>query len=234
MRKFFVFALLTLLTLAVQGQSFEVSGVQENYKASIGEVIKAPIKFRNTTEKPIILVIRKTQEQIGSTQRNFYCPEGNCLEEKITDYIVRIEPGHTLNNFQVGVEAGLVPGIGYVRYTAFNKNQPSHAVEFDVNFSVEEKPIKENIYQSNRITIRDVYPNPSVGNAFVDYNILSDKTNAKLRIHNIIGNIVGEYELTPSETVLRIRTDELNPGIYFYTLYLDNESVMTRKLIVKK
>ena len=51
---------------------------------------------------------------------------------------------------------------------------------------------------------------------------------------HVDGNIVGEYDLNPSETLLRIKTEDLNAGIYFYTLYLDNESVMTRKLIVKK
>lgn len=234
MLKSLLFAGLMLIALTVAGQSFEMTGLQDAYKGSIGETVKAPLRFKNTTDKALVLVIRKLQEQIGSTQRNFFCPEGNCLEERITDYTVRIEPGQTLTNLQFGLEGGLVPGGSFVRYIAFNKSNPAHFVEFDLNFNIEEKPQKENIYQSNLITVRDVYPNPTVDYAFVNYNLLSDRTKAKIRVHNILGNIVGEYDLSVAENILRIRTEELNAGIYFYTLYMDNESVMTRKLIVRK
>lgn len=223
-----------IISLVGYAQSFEMSGLQEAYKGSIGEIVKAPVRFRNTSDKPIVLIIRKLQEQIGSTQRNFFCPDGDCLEDKIHDYTIRLEPGQTLNSLQFGLEGGLVPGGSFVRYIVFNKALPAHFVEFDLNFSIEEKPQKENIYQSPLITVRDVYPNPTIDNAFVNYNLLNDRTKAKIRVHNILGNIVGEYDLTASETLLRIRTEELNAGIYFYTLYVDNESVMTRKLIVKK
>jgi hypothetical protein len=234
MRNFLLSVLMTFVTLPSFGQSFEMSPIQESYKGSIGEVVRAPLRFKNTTEKPIVLVIRKIQEQIGSTQKNFFCPDGNCLEDKVTDYIVRLEPGQTLANLQIALEGGLVPGGSFIRYIAFNKANPSQALEFDLNFSIEERPQKENIYHSNKITIRDVYPNPSVDHAFVNYNLLNDRIKAKVRVHNIIGNIVGEYDLIGSETLLRIKTDELNAGIYFYTIYVDNESVLTRKLIVKK
>jgi hypothetical protein len=234
MQRALPFLVCFFITLTVWGQSFEMIGLQEGYKGMIGETVKAPVRFKNTTDKPIVLVIRKIQEQIGSTQRNFFCPDGNCLEDKITDYIVRLEPGQTLNNLQFGLEGGLVPGGSFIRYVAFNKSNPAHSIEFDLNFTIEEKPQKENIYQSNLITVRDVYPNPTVDFAYVNYNLLSDRTKAKIRVHNILGNIVGEYDLSVSESILRIKTEELNAGIYFYTLYLDNESVMTRKLIVKK
>ena len=234
MRIILLCAAFTLISLVAFCQSFEMSGLQESYKGTIGETVKAPLKFKNTTDKPIVLVFRKLQEQIGSTQRNFFCPDGNCLEDKVTDYLVRLEPGQSLANLQFGLEGGLVPGVSFVKYIAFNKSLPSHFVEFDLNFTIEEKPEKENIYQSNKITIRDVYPNPTIDHAFVNYNLLSDRTKAKIRVHNILGNIVGEYDLSVNESLLRIKTEDLNAGIYFYTLYLDNESVLTRKLIVKK
>jgi hypothetical protein len=37
-----------------------------------------------------------------------------------------------------------------------------------------------------------------------------------------------------NERSIKILADNLSAGIYFYTLYIDNEGVMTRKLIVKK
>ena len=226
--------MISALSLGAFAQSFEISGLQDSYKGTIGETIRAPLRLKNTTEKPIVLIIRRLQAQIGSTQKSFFCVDGHCLEERVDDYVVRLEPGQSLTNFQIALEGGLVPGLSFIRYIAFNRLNPGHSFEFDVNFMVEEKPEKENIYQSRQITVRDVYPNPSIDHAFVDYELLSDRTKAKIRVHNLLGNVVGEYDLSSGETLLRIKTDDLNAGIYFYTLYLDNESVMTRKLIVKK
>jgi len=234
MRRIVLIAVISALSLSGFAQSFEVSGLQDSYKGTIGETIRAPLRLKNTSEKAIVLVVRRLQAQIGSTQKSFYCVDGHCLEERVDDYIVKLEPGQSLSNFQIALEGGLVPGMSLIRYIAFNRLNPAHVFEFDLNFMVDEKPEKENIYQSRQITVRDVYPNPSVDHAFVDYELISDRTKAKIRVHNLLGNIVGEYDLSPSETLLRIKTDDLNAGIYFYTLYLDNESVMTRKLIVKK
>lgn len=222
------------LTFWAPAQTFEVSGLQESYKGTIGETIKAPIRFKNTSDKPVTLIIRKLHEEIGSTQKNFFCLDNNCSDEQIEDFILKVDPGQVINGFQVALEGGLVRGVSLVRYLAFNRSNPNQAVEFDLNFSVEEKAEKEDIYQSRFITLHDVYPNPAIDHAFVNYKILNDRIQAKIRVHNLLGNIVGEYELSASENMMRITTAEFNAGIYFYTLYVDNESVMTRKLIVKK
>jgi hypothetical protein len=84
------------------------------------------------------------------------------------------------------------------------------------------------------MTLHDVYPNPVVDHAVVDYRILNDQVKAKIVIHNLLGNVVGEYALPSMENYVRFRTEGLSAGIYFYTLYIDNEGVMTRKLIVRK
>jgi hypothetical protein len=225
---------LILMTLRVDAQSFEVASLQENYKGFIGEIVKAPLRLKNTSERPIVLVVRKIEQDIGSTQKNFFCLEGNCLEEKIEDYIVKLEPGQTLSGLNIGLEGGLVPGISIVRYLVFNKFVPAQSYEIEFNFSIEEKPAKQNIYQSKVITVKDVYPNPANEHAFVDYHLTNERTKAVMRVHNLLGNLVGEFELSPYESLLRIKTEELNPGIYFYTLYIDNESVLTRKLLVVK
>jgi len=215
-------------------QGFEITSLQESYKGTIGETLKAPVRFKNTTDKPITLIIRKVNGQIGSSQRHYFCNDNNCLDQKVEDYVVRIEPGQALTNFNVVLEAGLVSGECNLKYVVYNKANPGQPIEFGLNFTVEEKPEKQNIYSSRVITIHDVYPNPVIDHAVVDYRIASDQVKAKIVIHNILGNVVGEYSLPTMETFVRFRADDLSAGIYFYTLYIDNEGVMTRKLIVRK
>lgn len=227
-------AMWLILACPVFGQGFEVAGIQEGYKGTIGETIKAPVRLKNTSEKAITLVVRKTSEQIGSTQKNYLCIDGNCLDQRVEDYLFKLDAGQSLTTFQVALEAGLVSGESVVRYQVYNRLNPGHIVEFELNFNVEERPEKENIYSSRFVTLHDVYPNPVVDQAVVDYKIINDRVKAKLVVHNLLGNVVGEYPLPSIENFVRVKTDELVAGIYFYTLYVNNESVMTRKLIVRK
>ena len=234
MKSTLLLVILTLMCLITLGQGIEVINLQESYKGTIGETIKAPIRFKNTADKPITIIIKRVSSQIGNTQKNFLCLDANCLDQREEDHIIKIEAGQTLSSFQVALEAGLVAGLSSVKYIAYNKSNPTQLIEFEVNFTVEERSEKQSIYTSKYITLKDVYPNPVSDHALVDYKILNDQIKAKIIIHNILGNNHGEYELSSSENLLRIPTDDLSAGIYFYTLYINNEGVLTRKLIVKK
>jgi Secretion system C-terminal sorting domain len=227
-------AMVIVLNCAGFAQGYEITGVQDSYKGAIGETIKAPIRLKNTSDKSITLVIRKVSGQIGSTQRNYICIDGNCLDQRVEDYMIKLDAGQTLSTVQIALDAGLVSGESVVRYQIYNRVNPLQATEFDLNFNVEERAEKEHIYNSRFVTLHDVYPNPVVDQAVVDYKILNDRVKAKLVVHNLLGNVVGEYSLPSLENFVRMKTDDLAAGIYFYTLYVDNESVITRKLIVRK
>ena len=50
---------------------------------------------------------------------------------------------------------------------------------------------------------------------YVAYKLKNEQVKAKILVHNILGNIVGEYELPSLENLIRIKTDDLSAGIYF-------------------
>jgi hypothetical protein len=223
-----------LFTL-IKGQGFEVSAPLESYKGYIGEIIKAPIQLKNKSGKTITLIIRKAETQIGSTQKNFICPDGTCLGSSyVDDHIVKIEAGQSLQAFAVGLDAGLVPGQSRVRYIIYDRSNPNENYDLELNFLVEEKPKKADIYTSRFITIHDVYPNPVVEFATIDYRVHDERVQAKIVIHNILGSRMEEHELPFLHNQVKIKADQLSGGIYFYTLYIDNEGVLTHKLIVKR
>jgi ribosomal protein L11 methylase PrmA len=116
----------------------------------------------------------------------------------------------------------------------YNKANPAEISQLDLNFVVETRREKSHIYASQFITLHDVYPNPIVTSARIDYNIHKANAKAKIIIHNILGSPLSVYELLPSLSSVKIDADAFNSGIYFYTLYVNNEGVMTRKLMVKK
>lgn len=108
-------------------------------------------------------------------------------------------------------------------------------IEHAFILNVEEKTTRSFVFQTRDITVHDVYPNPVTDQqAYLDYRLADEGIKAKVVIHNILGSPVGEYEMNASETRVKIQSDELSSGVYFYTIYLDNIGVLTRKLVVRK
>lgn len=234
MSRLLLAAVFFLAGLELSAQSFEVAGLEESYKGSVGEIIQVPVKIKNTFDKPITVVVRRMETQIGSSQKNFFCPGNDCVDQRTDSYTIRIEPGETLENFSIGLEAGLTEGFSSVKYQVYNKANPAEISQLELNFAVEAKRGKNHIYSSQFITLHDVYPNPVITSARIDYNIHKEHAKAKIIIHNILGSPLSVYELLPGLNSIKIDADALNTGIYFYTLYVNNEGVMTRKLMVKK
>ena len=234
MRRLLLLACFSLVGLSLWAQGFEVTGLEESYKGTVGEVIQVPLKIKNTSDKPVTLILKRIETQIGSTQKSFFCPDNNCLDQRTDLYSIRLEPGETLQNFSVGLEAGLTEGFSSVRYQLFNKANPSEVSPLEFNFTVEGKTDKSHIYSSRFITLHDLYPNPVITSARIDYAIHEVHAKVRIIIHNILGTPLSAYDLMANQNTVKIDADPLNTGIYFYTLYVNNESVMTRKLMVKK
>lgn len=234
MRKLLWSFFLSFLASGLAAQSFEVGEVQEVYKGYIGETVRVPLRFTNTSDKPVTLVIRRVHANLGGTQRNYYCPNDDCLDQRVEEYQIRLEPRESLTSLKIGLDAGLANGVSSVKYLVYNRYNTSESLEFDVNFAVEERLAKQDIFTHPQIVLHDVYPNPVVDYAYVNYDVVNHEVDAKIVIHNILGNSLDEYNLPATENRVKIRAESLTAGIYFYTLYLDNEGVVTRKLIVKK
>ena len=84
------------------------------------------------------------------------------------------------------------------------------------------------------IDIGGVYPNPSNRTAQLDYKIKNQNVNARVVVNSFIGNPIYDFNLDPNQETLIIPVTELNPGIYFYTLIVDNKNIVTKKLVVKR
>ncbi len=232
--KWFVIILLCLAQVSVLAQSFEWSDRQENYQAGLGQTFRIPIRIKNTSERAQFFIIRKAQGDLGSNQKGYFCLGDECFDPGVDQFTKRLEAGETLSNLYFAVETGLISIQNSFRFEVFPRGNPALGVEHAFSLAVEEKPGKSLVFQSRDITIHDVYPNPVIDQAFIDYRIYNEQLKAKVVIHNILGSPVGNYELPVYESKVKIQAEELTSGVYFYTVYLDNIGVLTRKLIVRK
>lgn len=226
--------LLSSFSLSGLAQTFELLDKQEGFQASLSETVRIPLKIRNNTNKAQFYIVRKLHSDLNSTQKGYFCFDKNCLESGIEEFSKKVEPGETLQALVYVLESGIQSGQGNIKFQVFVKGNPADVIDYAVSVSVQEKDQKPIIFHSKDITIQDVYPNPVQDLAYMDYRIHNESVTAKVVIHNILGRAINEFELSPFEDRVKIQTEEFVSGIYFYTLYLNNNGVLTRKLVVRK
>ena len=80
------------------------------------------------------------------------------------------------------------------------------------------------------------FPNPFNSSTIIRYKVIYS-SDVKIKLFNIEGKelyvLVNEKQSRGSYEILFNSTD-ISSGIYFYSLYLDNNLVDTKKLIVNK
>ena len=231
-----VILFLSIIIVSARAQSFELVDAPASINVSIGERVILPVKIRNTTDRPVQLLVRRADHILGTGQINYFCWGSDCFEEGVERMPVsrKLEAKSSTDNFKIILETGLNEGFSTVKYHIYDRDNPMDVIEYEVTFHIEERRSADRIYESKAIRINDVYPNPVTDFAVVDYNLIDRDVKAKVVIHNVLGSIMAEYDLPYLENKVKILTSDYNAGVYFYTLYLDNDGVMTRKLIVRK
>ncbi len=91
----------------------------------------------------------------------------------------------------------------------------------------------ENLYVNDRITVKNLYPNPANEFALLQYNMGLDVKDAKMALYNVLGATIKEYSLNRQEQLLTVDTRNLPNGVYFYQLTVDGQKVATKKLLVR-
>jgi hypothetical protein len=229
-RFFLLFCL--LITIHGQAQNFELVDRQDSYAAGFNQLIRVQLKIKNNSDKSQFYTIRKTRSDLSETQKGYFCLDSKCLEPSVTEFSKRVEAGETINlNFTI--ESGMQPASNNLKFEISPKGSTSELIEHTVSLNVDERALKS-IYQSKDLTINDFYPNPVQDLAVIDYKIYNEALRVKIVVHNILGRPMNEYELPADDTRIKMNVDDFAPGVYFYTVYINNNGVLTRKIMVRK
>lgn len=235
MRKFTVLLLTLFLYHSVISQSFRIDSDQR-YTGNVGTEIKAVLNIKNLTNKPLQLQIKRLSSQLGTSQASYFCWGDDCNSEVTSSFSSSktIEAGGLNSNLVSVLETGLVEATSSVKYLIYNVNNPADSLVHEISYVIEDQNSKKILFHNKDIQISNIYPNPVTNSAFFNYTLSSKKKNAKIIIHNVLGSIIAEYDLPSYESRIKITTSELNSGVYFYTLKVDNDNLITKKLVVKR
>ncbi|MCU0389818.1 MAG: T9SS type A sorting domain-containing protein [Thermoflexibacter sp.] len=93
---------------------------------------------------------------------------------------------------------------------------------------------EDKLYATDQIEISNIYPNPAHDLVKFNYVINDPNMKVKITIRNVLGSVVQEEELSHQSRQLEISVNEYTAGMYFYTLSINNQSIITKKFLVKR
>ncbi|MDR7129365.1 hypothetical protein J2X69_001702 [Algoriphagus sp. 4150] len=225
-----------LVPVLVGAQQVRVLSDGIEFRGDLGSTQRKTVILQNETSQIKTYLLKNLRGNIGSSQKVRICIGDQCYDPKrdLAKIKLTLAPGELLTDLYLDFDMGIVETRGSFDLSFVNENNLKDLFVVEARYAVNDPAIKVNEFDYKDIVLSDVYPNPSVRTAQFDYNFKNQSVKARITINSFIGNPIANYELDPERNSLAINVSDFNPGIYFYTLFLDNKNIVTKKLVVKK
>lgn len=82
--------------------------------------------------------------------------------------------------------------------------------------------------------IKQNAPNPSNNSTIISYYIPNETRNAQILVTDIKGSVLRAYNVSRGEGQVNIKSGEFASGTYNYTLYMNNNKIDTKQMIIIK
>ena len=228
------FILMLLFPIFAGAQQVHVLSEAVEFSGKIGSSQRKTVLLQNESAQSKTYLLRNIKGSIGSSQKMRICLGEQCFDPKkdLAKVMLKLAPGEIYTDLYLEFELGIAETLGSFDLVFVNSEALRDFFVVEAKYSVSSDPKAD--FSHRDIKLGDIYPNPSNRVAQLDYTLVNPKSKAKITVTSFIGNPIAEYELDPTRNSLVIHVADFQPGVYFYTLFVDNKNVVTKKLQVKK
>jgi hypothetical protein len=230
MKKIYSLLISALLISGIsQAQSLSASNVYVSGPVFMMEG-HATITNNSGTAKDVL--VQRTINNIVPGHVSYFC-WFECYGEttSLAPDPINIPAGSSTSIFKAYLESNLIPGISYVKYCFFDMANTSDSVcvdyVFDASTGISEVPTDRNF-------ISKPYPNPAKENTSFLVNLNKGSKGSRIKIFNMLGAEVKDIPVTDSRNSVKINVADLKSGVYFYSLWVNNKSTGTGKLMISR
>ena len=118
-----------------------------------------------------------------------------------------------------------------VLYKVYNIDSTNDTARLTINYVCTTKTGVEEI-GIRSAALSAAYPNPTHANFTIPYQF-AGPGKGELIIYDLIGNKVKEVVLEQKQRMVSLDAKQFTPGIYFYSLRVNNQVISTKKLIIE-
>ena len=235
-----IFTLMLLAVVSVmsaQTLQFEWDGtvyesgqtVISTYNEDFGEYI-LDMHIRNLSDTDQQVVVEREIVELPDGASSYFCWD-MCFAPwiEISPDPVLI-PANTLSETELAFHLMFTEeetSVAVVNYYAYNPRDPENKISLTV-LAGRNAEITE-----HTLLLGQAYPNPANSWIHFDYsNNNGSVMNAV--VYNLLGQEVKSQMVSGSHGRINIAVDDLQPGIYFCSIRVDNATIKTEKFIVKR
>lgn len=237
MKKFSTFLLvLAIFSIASKAQNLSLSnadgpiapGSTISVTGAINGDIPAYIYITNSSNNNIAIKVRKYENYVVTGTENSFCFNGMCFESTmyLSPTTLNIAANTTNQN---GFHGTYSPfgnlGTTSITYKIFNNADSTDNVMVTVNYI----GTPDGITEKNNNYFTNFYKNSS-GQYVLSYN-LEKNSESKLVISNILGQKIKVIDLIDKTSNITVDLNDLNSGIYIYSVINDQKLLITKKFI---
>ena len=196
--------------------------------------LAAYIYVTNNTSSDLEVLVRKEEILIIPGSTNYFCWL-QCYPSSVfvsPDPLVIPANSTNTTNFSGDYDAGGIFGISRIRYTFFKNHLNSDSATVTVWFNAGYVGLGEQLPYG--ISFSPAYPNPASSSVRFSYELPANlNKSVSVSLSNLIGEKVNESLITDQQGIIEIPVNQLHAGIYFYSINVNGQAVITRKLVVK-
>ena len=222
-----------ILTLSYNDEPLGDTVVLSTVEWPQTELVFHAVVHNNSDENINVGVIRKRIEIIENSS-DYFC-WGACyppfLDTAGTTILINAGMQSADEEFSAHYEIHGTIGVSIVEYTFYNIAIPDDQITVIAKYNTLPSDINETIFSN--IEISDIYPNPALNFAEIKFDFPKEVNSAKLKFSNILGATIKEFNIDGRNGKLGLDVSDLNSGVYFYSLILNEEIFQTKKLIIK-
>ncbi|MFO7977279.1 MAG: T9SS type A sorting domain-containing protein [Bacteroidales bacterium] len=199
------------------------------------ELLKATLFLHNGASQQTQVWIRIIDEDLLPGAEISFCRNTRCYTHQ---ELTLAQPLETLAGKKLSREdlygnyyPGGQTGTSTVTYEFFSDNGAFDPVRVVVRYAAEGHApgISQRLF-----SISSPSPNPAAIYTHFSYSIPLEINQAFLIVRDLTGTVVLEEPVDVNDTRARLNVSDLSNGIFLYSLVLDGQPVVTRKLIVSR
>jgi hypothetical protein len=197
---------------------------------------KVNIFLSNTGEETVDIFVSKTEVDIVEGAFNSFCWLGSCFTPDVFDVddplILEGDQISRDTDFYTEFLTGGIEGVSEVKYEFYSQSESFDTVSVTILFNIETTTGLSGFDSGKRFHLSDPQPNPARGYTWIEYTVPPISSNSQIVIRNLLGKQVYTENLSYGDNRIRINTQQLNNGIYIYSLIVDNQVVESKRLVV--
>jgi hypothetical protein len=209
------------------GDTLNITG-DTSYTNTVSEVIYC----KNTSSGTLGVKVRKKELSIVPGSQNTFCWV-LCYPNSVmvSPDTIFIPAGDTCKSFKGDYKPRGHMGISYIRYRFFVESDTTDSISVVVKYDCSLSAIGE--IAADRIEFANAYPNPADNHVFFNYSIPPSTKDCRLILRDMLGNLVSDLPINEKTGTSKVLTEDLNNGVYFYSLLINDKAYLTRKLIIR-